>query len=317
MDEAITEDVPIIQLDGVTKKFDGVAIIENCTVALYPNHVYGLVGRSGAGKSTLLRLMMGIYLPTSGTCTFFGEKPPRMSDNTLCRIGYVHQEDELISWFTGSHFLSFIKSHYVKWNQKLLMSIVDSLEIPVNKIIRNLSPGERQCLAIAAALAHEPDVLILDEPASGLDPLRRELFLKIILEYVSTEGRTVLISSHLLGDLDRIIDHIFVLHNKQLICNAPLDAAKSMFVRMVIWASEVDIRSVGASAEIVSLDSSGTNTGVIVSQAGAVAIRRGAAERGWHIEEGAVSLEETFSYLVTTNSSANPKISRASMEFGS
>jgi len=314
MDEAMTNEVPVIRLDNVTKRFGNHAVIENCSVSLYPNHIYGMIGRSGVGKSTLLRLMMGIYLPTSGECRVCNEKPPRMSDTTLERIGYVHQEDELINWFTGAQFLSFIRAHYSRWNEKLLKSVLDSLEIVTSLTIKNLSPGERQCLAFAAAIAHEPDILILDEPASALDPLRRERFLKILLEYASSEGRMVLISSHLLGDLDRTIDHLLVVHNHHILCDASLDVAKSMFVRMVIWTNESDIKACGISRELVSIESRGSSTSLVVTEKGANIIRRKAEIHGWPIDEGAVSLEETFQFLVTAESASKSGTVQPSIE---
>ena len=299
MDEIVVDEQPIISLEGVSKSFVNNLVINSCTLKLYPNHVYGLVGKSGAGKSTLLRLMMGIYQPSSGSCSLFGEALPKLSDQTLNRIGYIHQEDELIGWFSGLEFLNFIRSHYLNWNDELASTLLESFEVPIRQRINLLSPGERQCLALVAALAHEPDLLILDEPASALDPLRREQFIKAILEFMSIEGRTVLISSHLLSDLDRLIDQLLVVNSGEIICNTSLDEAKASFTRIVLWGAESQIRSLGIDSEILSLHVSGSTASAIVSRKGAAAIRAKAHSQGWSIEEGALTLEEAFSYLVS------------------
>jgi ABC-2 type transport system ATP-binding protein len=133
---------PLIHLDHVTK--EGLTerpAIEDCSLTFTAGNVYGIVGRQGAGKSALVRLMLGIYLPTSGSCSVCGETPPLLSDALLNRIGYVHQDDELVSYQTGEEFLRFIRPHYAHWNNDFLQSLINKLDVPLTTPIKRLSPS--------------------------------------------------------------------------------------------------------------------------------------------------------------------------------
>jgi ABC-2 type transport system ATP-binding protein len=202
--------------------------------------VVGLLGKNGAGKSTLLDLLLGFALPSDGECEVFGEPSARLSAAAKARIGFVPQVDELIGLMTGAQLLSLLGSFHARWDRGLVARLAADWEVPLNRRIGSMSGGERQKLSTLAALGHHPELLVLDEPASSLDPVARRHFMQAVVG-IAGEGRTILYSSHIVGDIERVATHVWILREGRIVWRGELDALKEGVVRLHLQA-ERDLR---------------------------------------------------------------------------
>jgi ABC-2 type transport system ATP-binding protein len=188
--------------------------------------VVGLLGRNGAGKSTLMECLLGLREIDGGSISLFGEKSEALSPATLARIGYVPQKPDLFEWLTPLQMLDYFKALYPRWNQAKVEALLPRWNIGAEmqrKPISKLSMGEKQRLSIIRALAHDPDLLILDEPVSSLDPAGRREFLRELIDQVIERDTTVVFSTHILSDLERIALDLAFLKDGTIALQAPLD----------------------------------------------------------------------------------------------
>lgn len=226
----------IIRMEGVSKAFGRTRALDGVNLAVQPGRIIGLLGANGAGKSTLLRTIIGLYLPDRGRVETLGCPARDLSPKELARIGYVHQEGELLNWMTVGQLLRYVAAYYPNWNQHLERKYIVDFGVDVNARVGTLSPGERQKVAILIAIGFEPELLILDEPASALDPIARARFLDLLLELIQTENRTILISSHILSDVEKVIDHVIVMDRGQIIRDSSFDELREQYARVRLTA---------------------------------------------------------------------------------
>lgn len=222
----------VVSASGLGKRIDGRAVLEDVTVRLPRGQVVGLVGKNGAGKSTLFDLLLGFALPSSGSCSILGEDSRSLSASAKARIGFVPQQDELLGQLTGAQQLALIATLHRHWNQSLIDRLAREWELPLERRIGKLSGGERQKLATLCALGHEPDLLVLDEPAASLDPVARRRFMQEILAIAAEGSRTLVYASHIIADLERVANHLWLLREGRLVWQGELDALKESVVRL-------------------------------------------------------------------------------------
>lgn len=213
----------VIQLNRVNKFFGKQQVLCNLDWQVPSGKVIGLLGRNGAGKSTLLECILGLREINSGSITLFTEHSDNLSDATRARIGYVPQQSELFEWFTGAQMLAHFKTFYPRWNNQKVDSLLRNWDVDPNKKISHLSVGQKQKLSIIRALAHEPDLLILDEPVASLDPLGRREFLQELIRDIVEQESTVLFSTHILSDLERVAMNTAFLRDGNLVLEGELD----------------------------------------------------------------------------------------------
>jgi ABC-2 type transport system ATP-binding protein len=223
---------PIVEFRGITKEFKDKKALDNVDLDIYPGRIIGLLGPSGCGKSTLIRHMIGLYLPTKGTCVTFGCDAANLGPKELSRIGYVHQEGELLDWMNVRQLIRYASAYYPDWDIELENHYIKDFEIGLEDRVGALSPGQRQKLAILLAIGHNPDLLILDEPASALDPIARAQFLDLLLKIIQQEGKTILISSHILSDVEKIIDHVIIMKNGKILRDSSFDDLRERYIRV-------------------------------------------------------------------------------------
>ena len=230
----------ILRLDRLTKRFDSLAVLKGITAEVHRGDVVGLLGLNGAGKTTLLETALGFAIPDSGSVTLFGQPASAMQDEKLKhRIGFVPQQDELIETMKGKEFLGLIRRFYETWNDALIERLARDWQVPLDKPASKLSVGQRQKLSLLAALGHEPELVILDEPVASLDPVARRAFLQELIDMVSGGERTIIFSTHIVSDLERIANRVWILKDGHLVIDEPLDALKE---------SSVEIRKAAAGA---------------------------------------------------------------------
>lgn len=237
----MSENQVIVQTSELTKRFDEVFALRDVTLHIKKNRIVGLLGLNGAGKSTLLRHFVGLHIADAGKCRVFGANHYELQAAELSRIGYVHQGSELLSWMTVPQIVRYVRAYYPNWNEELQDKLIESFEIPLNGRIATLSPGEVQKLAILLAVCYEPELLILDEPAAALDPVARANFLDLLLEMIQEENRTIIISSHILSDVEKIIDDVVILHKGKVATDNSLDFLKEQYIQVQLTSATNDL----------------------------------------------------------------------------
>jgi ABC-2 type transport system ATP-binding protein len=215
---------PTAELTGVSLAYaHGAPVLNGLDWRLLPGQVVGLLGRNGAGKTTLLETMLGLRQPQSGSVLLFEQPVSRLDDPARSRIGYVPQQSDLFDDFTPAQLLAYFRSFYPRWNEAKVDGLMSRWDIARDKRIARLSVGQQQRLSIIRALAHDPDLLVLDEPVSSLDPAGRRDFLAELVEQVMERGTTVVFSTHILSDLERVAFNLAFMNGGRIALQAPLD----------------------------------------------------------------------------------------------
>ncbi len=193
-------------------RFGSFWALRNCSVQLPAGSVIALVGPNGAGKTTLLHLVTGLLRPTEGRVTVFGHDSGTGSAEALARVGFVAQDHPLYPGFTAAELLTMGRKLNLRWDQKLAERRLADLDIPLTKRVGKLSGGQQSQVALALALAKRAPLLVLDEPLANLDPIARRDFMRVLMAAVAEDGLTVLLSSHVIADLEPICDHLVLLN---------------------------------------------------------------------------------------------------------
>lgn len=201
----------VLKLTGICKQFDGRRVLRGLDLDVQPGTILGLMGRNGSGKSTLIKCLLGFIYPDAGHAGIFGENSRDLSADVRQRIGYVPQTMKGFRWMTAGTFLEYTGSFYRKWNRDKVDSLMNEWELRHGAQIGEMSEGEIQKLSIIRALGHEPELLIFDEPVASLDPLARRNFLRRLIEINMDENLTMLFSSHIASDLERVASDIAIL----------------------------------------------------------------------------------------------------------
>jgi ABC-2 type transport system ATP-binding protein len=233
---------PSVEARGLRAGYGGQTVIDGLDWALLPGQVVGLLGRNGAGKTTLLESLLGLREASAGEVRLFGQPVGTLDDSSRARIGYVPQQSDLFDWLTPAQMLAYFKSFYPRWNDAKVEGLLTRWDIERDKPIARLSGGQQQRLSIVRALAHEPDLLVLDEPVASLDPAGRRDFLRELVDQVLNRGTTVVFSTHILSDLERVAFNVAFLAAGRIAVQAPLDEL-----------IETTRRISGPSAEVLGL----------------------------------------------------------------
>lgn len=223
-----------IALNDLQKKFDNVSVLKGITASVQPGEVIGLLGLNGAGKTTLLETTLGFSLPDGGEALLFGQNSTRMDNHIKARIGFVPQRDELLEAMKGDEYLKLIAAFYGNWNQTLVNRLASTWDVPLQMKIAKMSVGQRQKLSIISALGHEPDLIILDEPVASLDPLARRLFLKELVDIAALQTRTILFSTHIVSDLERVASRVWLMKAGNIEIDAAMDDLKEGYARVAL-----------------------------------------------------------------------------------
>jgi ABC-2 type transport system ATP-binding protein len=233
-----TRGAPVISLSALGKVIGGKAILSNISADVEPGTIVGLLGKNGAGKTSLIDVLLGFSPPSSGSSRVFGESSFELPAAAKGRIGFVPQQDELLDSLTGAQQLALNAALHPAWDEALIARLVREWEIPLDRRIQVFSGGERQKLATLLALGHEPDLLVLDEPASSLDPIARRRFLGELLAIAESPTRTVLFSTHIVSDLERIASKVWIIRDGRLAWAGDLDTLQESVVRVTLFARD-------------------------------------------------------------------------------
>ena len=229
---------PVLDCQHLTKSYGKKTALRDFSLTLDPGTVVGLLGKNGAGKTTLLKCALGLARPDSGNVTILGENAWTLSADAKSRLGYVPQTVILHPWMKVRQLIDYTASFYPRWNHAFINDLLARWELPPDSRVGPLSVGQLQKLAILLALGHEPDLLVLDEPAAALDPVARREFLAALLDIAAETNRTILFSTHLTADLERVASHVAILKEGNLSYFGTLDALKDHVKRLHITAAQ-------------------------------------------------------------------------------
>jgi ABC-2 type transport system ATP-binding protein len=214
---------PALSTEGLGKQYGAHWALRDCTLEVPAGTVTALVGPNGAGKTTLLQLIVGLSKPTAGDVRVLGLSPQRDATALLPRVGFVAQEHPLYKGFTIAEMLTFGRKFNPSWEDDVARARIEALGLPLGQKVGKLSGGQQAQVALTLALAKRPELLILDEPVASLDPLARREFLQTVMEEVAETGMSVLLSSHIVTDLERICDHLVILSTAHVQLAGPID----------------------------------------------------------------------------------------------
>jgi len=223
-----------VEASKLSKAFGSKQVLQDISFGVSPGDVIGVLGKNGAGKTTLLDLMLGFTPPTAGAIRVFGHESHSLPGNIKARVGFVPQQDELLDQLSAADQLRVIASFYPRWDSALISRLCGEWGVPLDVRIKSMSVGERQKLSILLAFGHQPELLILDEPVASLDPIARRQFLEQLLT-ISTDGqRAIVFSSHIVSDIERLANRIWILKEGRLDWQGDLDSLKESIVRLHI-----------------------------------------------------------------------------------
>lgn len=208
--------IQALETERLGKRYGRKWALRNCALRIPIGHVTGLVGPNGAGKTTLLHLAMGLLAPTSGTVKVFGYSPAKEARQVLSKVGFVAQEHPLYKTFRVEEMLTAGRKLNANWDQDLALRRLKQVGIPLRQRVGKLSGGQQAQVALIMTLAKRPEMLLLDEPVASLDPLARREFQQMLLDAVTEDGLSVIVSSHIVADLERFCDHLVILSASQV-----------------------------------------------------------------------------------------------------
>jgi ABC-2 type transport system ATP-binding protein len=283
----------IIEIDRLTRTFGRKQALVDVTLRVQRGSVFGLVGENGAGKTTLIKHILGLLKAQLGSVRVFKLDPVQDPVGVLGRIGYLSEDRDLPDWMTVAQLMRYNQAFLPRWDERFADQLQDQFELDPKQQVRRLSRGQRARAGLLIALAHRPDLLILDEPSSGLDPVVRRDILSAIIRTVADEGRTVLFSSHLLDEVERVADWVAFIHQGRVALNASLgDILRSH--RRLVLRFETPQPARPDLPGVLSYDGEGREWTVLCN-GGLEELRKAASSAGAQVvDEDTPTLDEIF-----------------------
>ncbi len=290
---------PIVQMRNLSKRFGKIQALDNLDLDIKRGEIIGLLGANGAGKSTLLRHIIGLYLADQGQCITFETDAAQLTPKELGRIGYVHQEGELLEWMTTKQLIRYVSAYYSTWNHNLEDKYIADFDISLKDLVGSLSPGQRQKLAILLAIGFEPELLILDEPASALDPIARSQFLDLLLHIIQDENRTIIISSHILSDVEKVIDRTLTMREGKILRDSSFDDLREEFLRVTLTSLDGKLSDELPFGNIFNCERNDSKAVFTVQNILQQDLEAKAKDLNCEIEIRPLSLEEIYTIVVS------------------
>jgi ABC-2 type transport system ATP-binding protein len=228
----------IIETSELHKEFDDKQVLKGLDLSIEAGQVVGLLGTNGSGKTTLIKCLLGLLRPTSGTSSVFGEDSWDLSEAVKARLGYVSQEFALLPWMTVKSIAEYTGAFYERWDKPFVAELMTKWSLDDRDRVGALSVGQRQKLAVILAMGHHPELLVLDEPVASLDPVARRQFLQSLIEFTADEDNTILFSTHITSDLERVASHVAFLEDGKIGFSGELDELKQQVKRLRISAAQ-------------------------------------------------------------------------------
>jgi ABC-2 type transport system ATP-binding protein len=286
---------PVISVSELTRRFGARTALASVSLSLSRGAVYGLVGANGAGKTTLIKHILGLLRADSGSVRVFGHDPVTDPVAVLSRIGYLSEENDVPGWMRVDELIRYSRAFHRAWDDAYAEELRQTFALDPTAKIKSLSKGQKARAGLLIALAYRPELLVLDEPSSGLDPIVRRDILGAVIRTIADEGRTVLFSSHLLEEVEQVADHVTMISQGRVVLSAPLDDIKESHRCLTVRFAEPR-REPPALAGVLRWQGTGTGQEwTAVYRGGSIELQ--AAVAGWEARiaaERVPSLDEIF-----------------------
>jgi ABC-2 type transport system ATP-binding protein len=228
----------VVEVKELSSRFGLTVALDGVSFEVPRGVVFGLVGENGAGKTTLIKHLLGLLKAQTGSVRVFGVDPVREPVDVLSRVGYLSEDRDLPEWMRLSELFRYLRAFYPTWDDAYAEDLRRQFDLDPRARIKTLSQGQRARVGLLTALAYRPELLVLDEPSTGLDPIVRREILAAIIRTIAEEGRTVLFSSHLLDEVERVSDHVALLdHGRMVLCES-LEIIKASHYRLTLRFDE-------------------------------------------------------------------------------
>jgi len=224
----------VVSVMNLSKTFSSRKVLDNVSFEVPRGRTFALLGRNGAGKTTAIRILLGLLPADAGTVRVLGCDPTREPLELRRRVGYLAEDQAMYPWMTAVELCRFLQPFYPTWDTRLANDYLDRFEVPRHVRIGRLSKGQSVKLGLAVALAHRPEVAILDDPALGLDPIARKEFNRDLIEHLQAAGRTVIYSSHLLDEVEAVADSVAILDRGRIIRQGETDVLREEVKQIVL-----------------------------------------------------------------------------------
>lgn len=283
-----------IEMQGVFKSFRRTQVLAGLSLRVERGKTFAFLGRNGAGKTTAIRMLLGLLNRDSGDVHVLGLDPEVDPIKVRARVGYLAEDQQMYGWMKVEEIIRFVAPFYATWDHDLALKYVREFELPLATKIKHLSKGQNVRLGLVLALAHRPELVILDDPALGLDPVMRKQFNRDLITHLQGEGRTVFYSSHLLYEVEPVADEVAILHEGRLIRQTDTETLRRDVKQFVL--DRMALAAVRDDLSLLELQRSGEDVAVTVQNASAV---RALLEReGLRFRVVDLNLDEIFAAYV-------------------
>jgi ABC-2 type transport system ATP-binding protein len=284
----------VIELRDVRKSFGKKAVLQGVNMSVPAGQTFAFLGRNGAGKTTTIRMLLGLLKPDSGDVRVLGLDPRKDGVEIRRRVGYVAEDPVLFGWMKVRQLISFMAPFYPTWDTKWAKQLADRFELPMETKFKHLSKGQGVRVALLLALAHRPELVILDDPTLGLDPIMRKEFLRDLVTYLQGEQVSVFFSSHLLYEIEPVADSVVILDHGRVVRQAATEDLREQVKRLIApIAAEPFLRDLPG---LLDLNASGRQVTAVVSDIASV--RPMLSSSPVPIEEIDLNLDEIFEAYV-------------------
>jgi ABC-2 type transport system ATP-binding protein len=283
----------VVSIDGLTRRFGEKVALDGVSLEVPPGSVYGLVGENGAGKTTLIKHVLGLLRAQRGSVRVMGLDPVREPVNVLSRVGYLSEERDLPGWMRLHELIRYMRAFYPTWDDRYAEELREKFDLDPLARVKTMSQGQRARAGLLVALAYRPDLLVLDEPSTGLDPVVRREILAAIIQTMADGGRTVVFSSHLLEEVERVSDHVAMLDRGRLVLCGRLDDVRAQHRRVTLRFDEARQRTPALEGTLVC-SGHGREWTAVVGRALELIAHEAAGIGARIVEESTPSLDEIF-----------------------
>jgi ABC-2 type transport system ATP-binding protein len=285
---------PVIQMRGVTKSFGKKVVLRGVDMAVPPGQTFAFLGRNGAGKTTTIRMLLGLIHPDEGEVRVLGLDPRTDALEIRRRVGYVAEDQVMFGWMRVGQLMSFVSPFFPTWDTAWARELSDRFELPLKTRVKHLSKGQGMRVALMLALAHRPELVILDDPTLGLDPIMRKEFLRDLVTHLQGENVSVFFSSHLLYEIEPVADSVVILDHGKVVRQAATEDLRSQVKRLIAPVeAEAVLRGLPG---LLDLSRSGRQISAVVQE---VAAARAVLQRaGVVAAEVDLNLDEIFEAYV-------------------
>ncbi|MEX2315659.1 MAG: ABC transporter ATP-binding protein [Pirellulales bacterium] len=285
---------PAIDIQAVCKTFRSTNVLRGVTMRVERGKTFAFLGRNAAGKTTLIRMLLGLLKRDEGAIRVLGLDPQREPLALRRRVGYLAEDQTMYGWMKVSEIVRFVAPFYATWDHDLATRYVRDFELPPNAKIKHLSKGQNVRLGLVLALAHRPELVILDDPALGLDPIMRKQFNRDLITHLQGEGRTIFYSSHLLYEVEPVADEVAILHEGRIVRQADTETLRRQVKQFIL--SREALASVRHQLHILDERNDGERMAVTVE--GAEVVARALSAEGVEFRSVNLNLDEIFEAYV-------------------